>query len=80
MDLIGLPMSQAGYKHVLTMTDYYTKFVDFFPLKDKCVSSFAQGIKTFVNRWIAPKRLLSDQGRDFVCQVSPSSISVFAAE
>ena len=63
MDLIGLPMSQAGYKHVLTMTDYYTKFVDFFPLKDKCVSSFAQGINTFVNRWIAPKRLCLTKDR-----------------
>ena len=79
MDLIGLPTGKAGYKHFLTMTDYYTQFVDFIPLKDKCAGSVAQGIKTFVNRWDAPKRLLSDQGRDFVCQVGLSSVSVFAA-
>ena len=74
MDLNGLPTSEAGYKHVRTMTDYYTKFVDFIPLKDRCAGSVAQGIKTFVNRCDAPKRLLSDQGRDFVCQVCLSSL------
>jgi hypothetical protein len=43
-----LPTTTAGYKYVLTFTDYYTKFVDFYPLKDKTAGGVAHGIKTFV--------------------------------
>jgi hypothetical protein len=45
-----LPTTTAGYKYVLTFTDYYTKFVDFYPLKDKTAGGVAHGIKTFVCR------------------------------
>ena len=58
-----------GYKYVLTFTDYFTKFVEFFPLKSKEACGIACGITTFVCRWGAPKRLISDQGREFVAKV-----------
>ena len=65
-----LPTTQEGYKYILTFTDYYTKFVEFFPMKSKEASGVASCIQTFVYRWGAPKRLLSDQGREFVARVS----------
>lgn len=45
-----LPTTDNGYKYVLTFTDYYTKFVDFYPLKEKAAAGIAQSIKTFVCR------------------------------
>ncbi|CAB4025130.1 myosin-1 isoform X3 [Paramuricea clavata] len=71
MDLIGpLPTTLEGFKYVLTFTDNFTKFVDFFPLKEKAAAGFARCIQTFVCRWGAPCRLLSDQGREFVANVN----------
>ena len=35
-------------KYVLTFTGYYTKFVDFYPLKERAAGSVARSIKTFV--------------------------------
>ncbi|CAB3989986.1 Gypsy retrotransposon integrase 1 [Paramuricea clavata] len=76
-----LPTTTAGYTYVLTFTDYYTKFVDFYPLKDKTAGGVAHGIKPLFavcfnaflflsTRWGAPCRLLSDQGREFVAKVN----------
>ncbi len=71
MDLIGpLPTTQEGFKYVLTFTDHFTKFVEFFPLKTKEASGISACIQTFVWRWGAPERLLSDQGREFVAKVN----------
>jgi hypothetical protein len=37
--------------YVLMFTDYYTKFVDFYPLKDKVAAGIARCIKTFICRY-----------------------------
>lgn len=42
-----LPTTDAGHKYVLTITDYYTKFVDFYPLKEKAAIGVARRIKTY---------------------------------
>ena len=51
MDLIGpLKETPSGHKYVLTLTDYFTKFVDLFPLKDKTAAGVCRGIRTFICR------------------------------
>lgn len=51
MDLIGsMKTTMAGNNYVLTMTDYFTKFVDFFPLKDKSAAEVCKGIRSFIYR------------------------------
>ena len=50
--IIPLKTTAAGNKYVLTFTDYYTKFVDFYPLKEKGAGGVARGIKTFVCRCV----------------------------
>ena len=43
VDLMGkLPMTTAGYQYILTATDYFTKWVEAFPLQDK--SAFAVAV------------------------------------
>ena len=71
-----LPTTLEGFKYVLTFTDYFSKFVEFFPLKSKEAAGVASRIQTFVWRWGAPKRLISDQGREFVAKVSMFSLPV----
>ena len=42
MDLVGpLPETAAGYKYIMTVTDYYTKWAEAAPIKDKTASSVA---------------------------------------
>ncbi|CAB3982815.1 Retrovirus-related Pol poly from transposon [Paramuricea clavata] len=77
MDLIGpLPTTLEGFKYVLTFTDYFKKFVDSFPLKEKAAAGIARCIQTFVCRWGAPCRLLSDQGRKFVANMEEDHVIV----
>ncbi|XP_038053160.1 uncharacterized protein LOC119725702 [Patiria miniata] len=71
MNFIGpLPVSNEGCKFVLAFTDYYTKFVDFFPLKTKSNVGVTWCIKTFIYRWGAPKGLLLSQDDDYIIQLN----------
>ncbi|CAB3999210.1 Gypsy retrotransposon integrase 1 [Paramuricea clavata] len=42
-----LPTTPEGWKYVCTFIDYYTKFVDFYPIKNKSAECVAKCIKTF---------------------------------
>ncbi len=45
MDLIGpFQPTALGHKYVLTMTDYFSKYVEAVPIPDKSALSVAQGI------------------------------------
>ncbi|XP_061665624.1 protein BCCIP homolog isoform X2 [Syngnathoides biaculeatus] len=81
MDFIGpLPMTTNGNKYVCTFTDYYTKFVDLFPLKEKAANVVSDAIKSFVCRWGAPECLLSDQGKEFVAKINDEVRKKFGIE
>ena len=46
LSLLGpLPTTDAGFMYILTFTDYYTKFVDFYSLKDKTANGVVQRIE-----------------------------------
>ncbi len=71
MDLIGpLKLTPSGNQYILTMTCYFSKWVEAFPLKDKTALSVAQAIYSAYCRHGAPCEIISDQGREFVNQVS----------
>ena len=46
VDLIGpiSPMSHQGNKYILTMSDYYTKFVEAIPFPNKEASTVSKAI------------------------------------
>ena len=70
MDLIGLFKPTAmGYQFVLTMTDYFSKYVEAVPIKDKSALSVTKGIYEVYCRQGAPVHIITDQGREFVNQV-----------
>ena len=70
MDLIGpfKPTTQ-GHQYVLTMTDYFSKFVEAVPIEDKSAISVARGIYKVYCRQRAPVHIITDQGKEFVNQV-----------
>ena len=70
MDLIGPFQPTAdGHKFVLTMTDYFSKYVEAVPIPDKTAVSVAQGIYKVYCRQGAPVSIICDQGKEFVNQV-----------
>lgn len=70
MDLIGpFKSSGAGNKYILTMTDYFSKYVEAVPLSDKSAVSVACGIYMVYCRQGAPVSIICDQGKEVVNQV-----------
>ena len=70
MDLIGpFKPTTMGHQFVLTMTDYFSKYVEAVPLKDKSAVSVARGIYEVYCRQGAPVHIITDQGKEFVNQV-----------
>ena len=40
MDLVGpLPITPRGHKYIMTLTDYYTKWAEAYPIEDKTAAS-----------------------------------------
>ena len=77
MDLYG-PLKSSGYnKHVLCMTDAFSKIAVVVPIPDKEASTVAQMI---LNRWIyrlaPPAQIHSDGGKEFVNKLSAELFAI----
>lgn len=71
MDLIGpLTLTPRGNKYIITLTDLYTKWIVAYPLQDKSGPSVAVAIMNMVHTHGPPLKIVTDQGRDFVNEVS----------
>lgn len=66
-DLLGsLPETPKGNKYILTVTDYFTKWVEIFPVPDQTAFTCAQIIlNEVICRLGCPLAIHSDQGRKF---------------
>jgi len=70
IDLIDAgKVSGKGKRYLLTMTDYFSKYVEAIPLPDKSALSVAKGFYKMNCRHGAPAHIISDQGREFVNEV-----------
>lgn len=71
MDLVGkLTPTKEGYQYICVMVDYFTKWCEAFPLKTKSAEEVTACIIKLFYKFGAPKRLLTDQGTEFVNKVS----------
>ena len=70
MDLIGpFTPSHEGFKFVLTVTDYFSKYVEAVPIVDKSAISVVSAIYKVYCRQGSPGHIITDQGKEFVNQV-----------
>ena len=71
MDVLGpLPTSQGGNKFILVVMDYFTKWVEMFPMKDQTAETVAEVLVDQVfSRMGCPIELHSDQGSNFKSKV-----------
>jgi hypothetical protein len=70
MDVLELSYSSNGYKYVIVFSDYLTRSVEAFPMKDQKAETIARiFINEIYTRHGAPKRLLSDQGKNFLSNI-----------
>ena len=73
--LIGIDLvnahtrSKKGNKFILTLTDYFTKYVEACPIPDKSANSVARALYSTFCRHGSPAHIISDRGGEFVNQV-----------
>ena len=66
MDFMSLETSKGGYKHILVVTDHFTKYTCAFPTRSQHASVVAKILmEQFVIHYGIPERLHSDQGANF---------------
>ena len=71
MDVLGpLPRSAGKNRFILLICDYFTKWVEAFPLPDQEARTVANKfVKEFVCRYGTPRKLFTDQGTNFQSQL-----------
>ena len=66
MDFLSLETSRGGYKHVLVITDHFTKYSCAYPTRSQHASVVAKIlVEQFIVHYGIPERLHSDQGANF---------------
>jgi len=66
MDLMGpFPLTEAGNKYILVITDFLTRFAVVEALPDKTAEAVAKSIYGIFLQYGVPKTVLTDQGREF---------------
>ncbi len=63
--VVNLTETEEGYKHVLSVVDYFTKWVEIIPMKTKKGQEVGHHLFKLMTRWGCPKVIISDQGREF---------------
>ena len=74
MDLVcDLNKTKRGNIHILKLTDYFTKWPEAIPLPSKDGATVARALfDTVFCRYGAPSRIISDNGGEFINEVSTS--------
>jgi transposase InsO family protein len=67
IDIVGeLPKSSSGYKYILTIVDYATRYPEAIPLRSINSKVIADALIQFFSRVGIPEELVSDQGSNFI--------------
>lgn len=81
IDLVfGLPETEEGYKGIMVITEYITKFLYAVPIKTKTANEVARNLFNFICLFGPPKELLSDQGKEFLNSVIEKMLKMTGIE
>jgi hypothetical protein len=70
IDLIGgLPETKEGYKYIMVITEYVSKYPYAVAIKSKSALEVAENFAVYISLFGPPKILLSDQGMEFCNQI-----------
>ena len=65
-DLTELPITAQGNRYVLVIMDYFTRYVNLFPLKDQRATTVAKCVfEDYIRQHGIPESIHTDQGRKF---------------
>ena len=80
IDLMGpFPVTSEGNRYVCTVTDLFTKWVFARAVPSKSAASVADVLLQLVYSYGPPRKMISDQGREFVNQVCMYRVLCHAA-
>jgi len=69
-DIVGpLQRTESDNLYILVIVDYFSKWVEAYPLPDKTTHSVADKLVDVVSRFGVPKQLHTDQGGEFTSKV-----------
>lgn len=67
MDAVGpLPITNSGNKHVIVISDYFTRWVEAYPVRDLKTETVAFILEKFICTHGIPEHLLTDKGSSFL--------------
>jgi len=71
VDLVGpiFAATEKGYKYILSMVDYATRYPEAQPLKDIHTETVAEVLVNMFARVRIPREILRDQGSQFISSV-----------
>ena len=79
IDLVTMVESQ-GYKYILTVCDFFTKWPELIPIKDKKASTIAKELYLIFTRYGCPDVIISDRGTEFCNAVSEAIFTYMRVE
>ena len=66
LDILKLPVTARGNQYLLVVEDFFSKWIEAFPLERTVAPSVAQCVLNgWITRFGCPYTILSDQGREF---------------
>ncbi len=71
MDIVGpIQESANGYKYILVLSDYASRFVFTIPMRDMSASTVARHfVNKVITKYGAPEHVLTDQGTNFLSKL-----------
>lgn len=70
LDIIGpLPPSQLNHRFILCIIDNFTRYAQFYPIREQTADSIAEKLLDFIAVHGVPKSILTDQGTNFMSNV-----------
>ena len=67
--ILGLPETDEGYKGIMVITEYLTKYPYAVPIKSKSAEEIAEQLWHYISIFGPPKEILSDQGTEFLNEI-----------